>query len=69
MSGRSISDHLTYYGVPMGCDSPSGCKIVTDPRLVAYARTDSDGNVVFSRDPSTPILKLRTDGGDEANSL
>ncbi|XP_057806006.1 lipase-like isoform X2 [Salvia miltiorrhiza] len=64
VSGRSISDHLTYYGVHMGCDSPSGCKIVTDPRLAAYRRTDDDGNVVFSRDPSKSILKLNADQGD-----
>lgn len=53
----------------MGCDAPSGCKIVTDPRLVAYASSDSDGNVVFSRDPSASILKLRTDEDDEGVSL
>ncbi|KAH6768578.1 alpha/beta-Hydrolases superfamily protein [Perilla frutescens var. frutescens] len=63
VGGRSISDHLTYYGVHLGCDSPSSCKIVTDPRLVAYGRTDPDGNLVFSRDPSTSILELNTEHG------
>ncbi|KAK4388474.1 Lipase [Sesamum angolense] len=59
--GNSISDHLTYYGVQMGCDSSSGCKIIMDPRVVGYGKTDQEGNLILSRDPSRSILKLKTD--------
>ncbi|KAG8370034.1 hypothetical protein BUALT_Bualt14G0075700 [Buddleja alternifolia] len=65
--GNSISDHLAYYGVQMGCDSSSSsCKIVMDPRLGAYGRTDLDGNLILSRNPSTSILKLNRDQGEQA---
>ncbi|KAL2229792.1 UNVERIFIED_CONTAM: Lipase A [Sesamum indicum] len=66
--GNSISDHLKYYGVEMGCDTPSGCRIVMDPRVVAYARKDLDGNLILSRDLSNSILKLNTDRGDQGSS-
>ncbi|KAL3812824.1 hypothetical protein ACJIZ3_014092 [Penstemon smallii] len=58
VSGNSISDHLAYYGVEMGCDTSSGCRIVMDPRVVSYGRTDLDGNFILSRDPSISILTL-----------
>ncbi|KAL2244124.1 UNVERIFIED_CONTAM: Lipase [Sesamum indicum] len=61
VSGNSISDHLTYYGVHMGCDASSGCKIIMDPRVVGYGKTDQEGNLILSRDPSRSILKLKTD--------
>ncbi|KAL0376494.1 UNVERIFIED_CONTAM: Lipase [Sesamum calycinum] len=67
--GNSISDHLKYYGVEMGCDTPSGCRIVMDPRVVAYARKDLDGNLILSRELSDSILKLNTDRGDQGSSL
>lgn len=63
VKGNSISDHLTYYGVEMGCDASSSCRIVMDPRIAAYGRTDLDGNLIFSREPSP--LKLSTDRGDQ----
>ncbi|PIN14365.1 Triacylglycerol lipase [Handroanthus impetiginosus] len=69
VKGNSISDHLTYYGVQMGCDESSSCRIVMDPRIVAYSQTDPEGNIVLSRHPSKSILKLSTDKGLEGNSL
>ncbi|KAL0457360.1 UNVERIFIED_CONTAM: Lipase A [Sesamum latifolium] len=67
--GNSISDHLKYYGVEMGCDTPSGCRIVMDPRVVAYARQDLDGTLILSRDLSNSVLKLNTDRGDQGSSM
>lgn len=58
--GNSITDHLTYYGVEMGCDVPSSCYIVLDQRLALYGTTDPYGNLILSRDPSTSILILST---------
>ncbi|CAA0814274.1 alpha/beta-Hydrolases superfamily protein [Striga hermonthica] len=58
VSGNSISDHLTYYGVQMGCDESISCKMVMDPRVAAYGLTDHEGNIILSKDPSTPILKM-----------
>ncbi|KAL3648870.1 hypothetical protein CASFOL_005273 [Castilleja foliolosa] len=63
VSGNSISDHLTYYDVQMGCDVSSSCKMVMDPRVASYGRTDLDGNLILFRDPSTPVLKLGMDTG------
>ncbi|XP_073308028.1 secreted mono- and diacylglycerol lipase 1-like isoform X1 [Primulina huaijiensis] len=61
VSGNSISDHLSYYGVEMGCDSPSECKIVMDPHVAAYGKMDVDGNFILSQYPPTPILKQSTE--------
>ncbi|GFP81922.1 lipase [Phtheirospermum japonicum] len=63
VSGNSISDHLAYYGVKMGCDESSSCKMVMDPRVAAYGQTDLDGNLILFRDPSTSVLKPGTDRG------
>ncbi|KAI4317633.1 hypothetical protein L6164_025488 [Bauhinia variegata] len=59
--GNSITDHLAYYGVNMGCDASSSCRIVNDPRLLGYGNRDSTGNLILSRDPATPLLKLNTE--------
>ncbi|PIN03975.1 putative lipase [Handroanthus impetiginosus] len=67
VSGNSISDHLTYYGIQMGCDKSSSCKIFMDPSLVAYGKTDLDGNLILSRDPSTLALKLDTGRGNRGS--
>lgn len=61
VSGNSISDHLSYYGVEMGCDESMKCKIVMDNRLASYGRTDGDGNFIVMRDPSTSVVKLNSD--------
>ncbi|XP_047322295.1 lipase-like [Impatiens glandulifera] len=53
--GRSIPDHLKYFGLDMGCYDPRTCKIVVDPRLDEFTRRDIDGNTVFSRYPNLII--------------
>lgn len=62
--GKSISDHLSYYGIEMGCDEWSSCRIVMDPRVKNYGTTDLKGNIVLSRN-STAILKLNTESEPE----
>lgn len=60
MSGNSISDHLVYYGVEMGGDASQACRIVMDPVLGGFQRTDYKGNFVLSKNPASPLLKLQT---------
>ncbi|KAL5782366.1 hypothetical protein ACOSP7_007395 [Xanthoceras sorbifolium] len=61
VTGNSISDHLVYYGIQLGCDTWRSCRIVMDPRVVGYGTTDPQGNFVASRNFTTPILKLNTE--------
>ncbi|GAA0176494.1 hypothetical protein LIER_29475 [Lithospermum erythrorhizon] len=60
VSGTSMSDHLVYYGVEMGCDTDSSCKMVMDPRVAAYASQDQLGNFILTRNLSS--LALKTNG-------
>ncbi|GJU78936.1 F-box domain containing protein [Tanacetum coccineum] len=46
---NNISDHLTYFGVDMGCDTSSKCKIVMAPSLASYGKEDDYGNFIFIR--------------------
>ncbi|XP_048322047.1 lipase isoform X2 [Ziziphus jujuba] len=57
VSGNSISDHLSYYGVDLMGETWRSCRIVVDPGLMEYSRTDIRGNLLLSRDPKT-VLKL-----------
>ncbi|KAL8201272.1 hypothetical protein R6Q57_012611 [Mikania cordata] len=59
VSGNSISDHLTYFGVEMGCDTSSKCGIVMTPNYASYGKVDEYGNLVLSRVPSKLILKRK----------
>ncbi|KAJ4722234.1 Lipase [Melia azedarach] len=61
VTGNSVSDHLFYFGVKLGCDAWRSCGIVMDPRVAEYGKTDLQGNFVLSRIPATPILKLKTE--------
>ncbi|XP_076902757.1 lipase-like [Bidens hawaiensis] len=63
VSGNSISDHLTYFGVEMGCDTSSKCRIVMAPNLASYGKVDSHGNFVLSRVPSKFIFRMKKEGG------
>lgn len=56
MTGNSISDHLAYFGVHMGCDTWRSCGIVMDPQVVEYRKTDFEGNFILSRNPATPTV-------------
>ncbi|GAA0139597.1 hydrolase [Lithospermum erythrorhizon] len=58
VSGNSITDHLEYYGVRLGCDDDRPCKIVLDPYLAPFASQDSEGNFILSRNLSAPALKM-----------
>ena len=71
MSGNSVVDHLVYYGVDMRADTPSSCKMFMDPRVLAYSKRDSRGNLFLSRDPAAPLKKLRTELEiqDKANDI
>lgn len=69
VTGNSISDHLVYFGVRMGCDKWMPCGIVMDPRVAEYGQTDLEGNFVLSRPPATSILKLKTDSDAAGNHM
>lgn len=59
VSGNSISDHLTYFDVEMGCDTTSSkCKIVMAPSLASYGKEDDYGNFILSRVPSKSVSKI-----------
>lgn len=60
VTGNSILDHLNYYGVELMCETWRSCRIVNDPRLLEYGKTDFQGNFILSRDLATPILKMKT---------
>ncbi|XP_076940217.1 lipase-like [Bidens hawaiensis] len=51
VSGDSISDHLTYFGVEMGCDVPSKCRIIMTPDLASYGEVDNNGNFALKKEP------------------
>lgn len=67
VTGNSISDHLVYFGVRMGCKEWTSCRIVMDPRVAEYGKTDLKGNFILSRPPAASILKLRTDSDAAGN--
>ncbi|KAI3694237.1 hypothetical protein L1987_77199 [Smallanthus sonchifolius] len=58
VSGNSISDHLSYFGVEMGCDTSSKCRIVMAPNLASYGEIDDYGNFALHRAPSKFIRKM-----------
>ncbi|KAL9407848.1 hypothetical protein AB3S75_046399 [Citrus x aurantiifolia] len=67
VTGNSVSDHLVYFGVRMGCNGRTPCRIVMDPRVAEYRKTDLKGNFILSRPPAASILKLRTDSDAAGN--
>ncbi|XVF38649.1 hypothetical protein REPUB_Repub20aG0120600 [Reevesia pubescens] len=60
VTGNSIADHLNYYGVDLMCEQWRSCRIVMDPRVSEYGKTDIEGNFVLSRDPAKLVLKMNT---------
>nr|KAJ0204325.1 hypothetical protein LSAT_V11C500278320 [Lactuca sativa] len=58
--GNTISDHLSYFGVEMTCDTSRKCRIVMSPSLSSYGKVDDKGNFALSRSPSKFILKTKT---------
>lgn len=69
VSGNSIADHLVYYGVDMGSDEPSSCRIVMDRHVQDTSVKDSRGNLILSRDPATPVIKLRREVDNQENPI
>ncbi|KAJ7955052.1 Lipase [Quillaja saponaria] len=69
VTGNSISDHLAYYGVELCGETSRSCKIIMDPRIMDYGITDFRGNLVLSRDPAVPLLKLNTQLDNDRNPL
>ncbi|WZZ22068.1 hypothetical protein YC2023_123455 [Brassica napus] len=43
--GSSISDHLTYFGVELMCETWRQCSIVMGREVESYSRRDSKGNI------------------------
>jgi len=69
VTGNSIADHLVYYGVDMGSDEPSSCRIVMDSYVQNTNIKDSRGNLILSRDPATPLIKLSGEGDNQENPI
>jgi len=69
VTGNSIADHLVYYGVDMGSDEPSSCRIVMDPYVQSASIKDSRGNIFLSKDPATPLIKLRGQSDNQKNPI
>ncbi|TMW88735.1 hypothetical protein EJD97_018177 [Solanum chilense] len=69
VTGKSIKDHLTYYGVRLGGEESGFCKIVMDDRLAAYSKVDIDGNVNLSRDFSASVLRMNVESNEEGWSI
>ncbi|ONK63442.1 uncharacterized protein A4U43_C07F15200 [Asparagus officinalis] len=69
VSGNSILDHLTYYGIQLSADSWGSCRIVMDIKIKQY-HMDSVGNIIMSRDPSMPsFLKLVSQNNTGSSSV
>ncbi|PPD99855.1 hypothetical protein GOBAR_DD03108 [Gossypium barbadense] len=60
VTGSSITDHLNYYGVDLTFIRWRSCRIVMDPRVEEYGKTDDKGNIVLSRDPATLVPRMNT---------
>ncbi|CAA7388608.1 unnamed protein product [Spirodela intermedia] len=56
--GTSIADHLMYFGVELEAATWASCGIVMNPGTVGF-RADTDGNLVFSRDPAAALRQYR----------
>lgn len=69
VTGNSISDHLVYYGVELMAETWGSCRIVMDHPLAKYGRTDSEGNFVLSRVPTTPVVELNSRVDDRGHSI
>lgn len=67
VSGNSILDHLTYFGVQLSSDTWGSCRIIMDNKLKQY-HMDAAGNIVMSRDSKMPsFLKLVSQNNTDRN--
>ncbi|KAF9605379.1 hypothetical protein IFM89_016956 [Coptis chinensis] len=69
VKGNSISDHLKYFGVELCADTWGSCRIVMSPQISNNGSTDLNGNLVLSRDPTIPALKLNTQTNGQSISI
>ncbi|XP_019181293.1 PREDICTED: lipase ZK262.3-like isoform X2 [Ipomoea nil] len=69
VTGNSISDHLTYYGIRLGNEESVSCSIVLDPRVSSYATQYVNGNVILSRDLYASVLRINSDHTDQIKPL
>ncbi|XP_013683179.2 lipase isoform X1 [Brassica napus] len=68
--GSSISDHLTYFGVELMCETWRQCSIVMGHEVESYSRRDSKGNIFLSRtDPSTEVTETKTQSTTGVSSI
>ncbi|CAM8908476.1 unnamed protein product [Rhodiola kirilowii] len=58
VAGNSISEHLVYYGVELGCDIALSCGIVMDPHLRKLGNVDDRGNLVLLKNPAVSFLEV-----------
>ncbi|KAL0823723.1 hypothetical protein Bca101_047400 [Brassica carinata] len=66
VKGNSISDHLSYFGVELHCETWRQCSIVMSHEMDRFSKKDSKGNLIMSRTvPSTnvEVLKLKSYDG------
>ncbi|KAE8735003.1 lipase-like isoform X3 [Hibiscus syriacus] len=68
VSGNSIVDHLSYYGVDLMCQEWRSCRIVMDPQVSEYGKTDLKGNFILSRAPATRVNNRSTEGEGKARA-
>lgn len=69
VTGNSIKDHLTYYGVRLGDNDSGFCRIVMDGGLAAYGTVDVDGNVILSRDIPASVLRMNVESNEQGRSV
>ncbi|KAL3347990.1 hypothetical protein AABB24_021561 [Solanum stoloniferum] len=69
VEGNSVKDHVRYFGVKLSCDISAGCRIVMGNGLASYRTTDKDGNVIFSRNMSSSVLRMNVGSSEEGKSL
>ncbi|XAR54525.1 Triacylglycerol lipase [Bertholletia excelsa] len=57
--GDSIIDHLEYYGIDLGGQTPDACAVVVDPRVAEYSIQNTAQNFILSRNSSASSIKLK----------
>ncbi|GMJ02038.1 hypothetical protein like AT5G18640 [Hibiscus trionum] len=68
VTGNSIADHLSYYGVDLMCRDWRSCRIVMDPHVADYGKTDLKGNFILSRAPATRVNTRSNEGEGKASA-
>ncbi|KAI4338507.1 hypothetical protein MLD38_023556 [Melastoma candidum] len=63
VTGNSLSDHLTYYGVELFAATWGSCSIVWDPRWTEYGSKDIRGNILLSKNNAESSLKRPSASG------